>query len=242
MNVTPFHPSLEGLSDCPIVTAALAYDDPRTGEVHILLINQAIYFEHLENNLLCPMQMRMNDILIDECPKFLSQNPTDDSHSIYFPRDDFRIPLELSGVTQYFPSRTPSKNEYDNCPLHLQHELTYPLPDWDPHSLEFKSQEENMTDRFGNLRENRTKHYDRNVASVSRLGNSYHIANWHANHSSQISSMLSHITNTLNDDEFAQALSSQVNVTLPDHRSAQATTSGCCQTHPSRNYTERDPH
>ena len=152
VHVTPFHPSLKGISDCPIVTAALAYDDPRTGEVHILTIHQAIYFEHLEHNLLCLMQLRMNDIQIDECPKFLAQNPTNDSHSIYFPQQDFRIALDLRGVTQFFPTRTPSVAEYKDCPHHLRYEMTYDVPDWNPHSLTFGRQEENMVDQFGNLR------------------------------------------------------------------------------------------
>ena len=70
VHVSPFHPNLAGISNCPIVSAALAYDDPRTGQCHILVLHQAIYFEHLEHNLLCPMQLRMNDVVIDECPKF----------------------------------------------------------------------------------------------------------------------------------------------------------------------------
>jgi hypothetical protein len=38
------------------VSRALAYDDPVTGEVNHLVINQAIHIPHLDHRLLCPMQ------------------------------------------------------------------------------------------------------------------------------------------------------------------------------------------
>jgi hypothetical protein len=62
VGMTPFHPSLPHVKGCPIVSGALAYDDPETGVTHILVIHQAIYFDHLENNLISPMQLRMNNI------------------------------------------------------------------------------------------------------------------------------------------------------------------------------------
>ncbi len=38
------------------VSRALAYDDPLTGKVYHLVINQAIHIPHLDHHLLCPMQ------------------------------------------------------------------------------------------------------------------------------------------------------------------------------------------
>ncbi len=57
------------------VTAALAYDDPSTGEVIIIVVHQAVLIPHLEVNLMCPMQVRVNDVKLDEVPKFLTGNP-----------------------------------------------------------------------------------------------------------------------------------------------------------------------
>jgi hypothetical protein len=46
--VSGFSPSLQTLENIPIVKAAVAYDDPQTGETYILIINQALHFgEHL---------------------------------------------------------------------------------------------------------------------------------------------------------------------------------------------------
>ncbi len=47
------------------VSRALAYDDPVTGKVYHLLINQAIHTPHLNHHILCPMQCRVNDVVVD---------------------------------------------------------------------------------------------------------------------------------------------------------------------------------
>jgi hypothetical protein len=38
------------------VSGVLVYDDPVTGKVYHLVINQAIHIPHLDHHLLCPMQ------------------------------------------------------------------------------------------------------------------------------------------------------------------------------------------
>jgi len=53
--VSGFFNSLEVLQDIPIVKAAVAYDDPNTGETYVIIINQALYFgEQLTHILLNP--------------------------------------------------------------------------------------------------------------------------------------------------------------------------------------------
>jgi hypothetical protein len=80
--VTPFLKSPGSVTKVPIVTAAVAYDDPHTGEVFILLIHQALYFPEMTNCLLCPMQLRLNDVELNERPKFLTGTPTEKDHAI----------------------------------------------------------------------------------------------------------------------------------------------------------------
>jgi hypothetical protein len=43
------------------VSGVVAYDDPQTGRMLHLIINQAIHIPHLDHHLLCPMQCRVND-------------------------------------------------------------------------------------------------------------------------------------------------------------------------------------
>ena len=64
INVTPFVQSLGTAKRVPIVTAAIAYDDPRSGKVFVLIIHQALYFPEMTRSLLCPMQLRLNDVVI----------------------------------------------------------------------------------------------------------------------------------------------------------------------------------
>jgi hypothetical protein len=59
VDITPFHPSLPHLKGCPVVSGALAYNDPETRATLILIHQQAIYFDHLENNLISPMQLAL---------------------------------------------------------------------------------------------------------------------------------------------------------------------------------------
>ena len=69
VSVSGFDPLQGSVKDLKIVSAALAYDNPKTGEVIILRINQAIFIKSMSNNLLCPMQLRMNEVKVFDCPK-----------------------------------------------------------------------------------------------------------------------------------------------------------------------------
>ncbi len=53
--VKGYDPSL-GTKIYATVSRGLAYDDPMTGKVYHLVINQAIHIPHLDHHLLCPMQ------------------------------------------------------------------------------------------------------------------------------------------------------------------------------------------
>jgi hypothetical protein len=100
VQVSPFSDSLGILSHVPVVSAAVAYDDHNTGETILLRIHQALLIDDMETNLLCPMQMRMNDVKVDEVPKFLAENPNDQTHALCFPNEQgYTIPLSLKGVT-----------------------------------------------------------------------------------------------------------------------------------------------
>ncbi len=101
--VEGYDPSL-GTKTQPTVSGALAYDDPTTGKVYHLVINQAIHTPHLDHHLLCPMQCRFNDVIVDNMPKFLTSEPTDHMHALtirdpHQPAQMAILPLALRGVT-----------------------------------------------------------------------------------------------------------------------------------------------
>ena len=64
------------------VSAAVAYESPTTGEVFIIEVHQAILIDHLHNNILCPMQTRMYDVKVNDIPKYLTDNTTDQTYSL----------------------------------------------------------------------------------------------------------------------------------------------------------------
>ena len=135
------------------VSGPLAHNDQATGKMTILVVHQAIHIPTMESNLLCPMQVQMNDVKVDETLKVLHENPTDIMHAISGKDADgiqITIPLSMKGVTSYFPTRKPTEEEFNSCP---RFDVTYEVPIWDPHSEIFKQQEEALLDNRGMLQE-----------------------------------------------------------------------------------------
>jgi hypothetical protein len=60
----PFLQSLGSVTNVPILSAAVPYDDPKTGEVFIPIIYQVIYIPEMHPCLLCPMQLMLNDVVL----------------------------------------------------------------------------------------------------------------------------------------------------------------------------------
>jgi hypothetical protein len=119
-----------------VVQAATAYDHP-SGETFILVLQQALYMgDCQEPSLLCPNQLRANGIVVDDVPTHLSFDLSS-THSLYVPHLDLRIPLSMSGVVSYVPTRLPSMAEIEQC-VHV--ELTSSEP-WDPHAESFELEE-----------------------------------------------------------------------------------------------------
>jgi hypothetical protein len=147
VSVTPFIKSLGSIQKVPIITAAIAYDNPRSRKVFILVIRQALYFPDMKRCLLCPMQMRLNDVVLNEQPKFLTTHPTDQDHAIIL--EDLTISLNIFNVASFFHGRTPTRKEYKEC---KRIELTYPSPEWITNSDVYAEEESKCLDEEGNAR------------------------------------------------------------------------------------------
>ena len=137
LNVIGYYPSKGIMTPkCRKVLAAVAYDCPMTGEVFIIEIHQAILIDHLHNNLLCLMQMRMYGVKVNDISKYLTENTTDQTHSIFMQKqgETLLIPLHLHWVTTHFTSRNTTMEEYNNF---TQFSATAVDPEWDPHDPYF---------------------------------------------------------------------------------------------------------
>ena len=149
VDVTPFLARLGTVARVPMCSAAVAFDDPRTGNAHLLVFHQALSIPELNHNLLCPMQMRHNGVIVNERPKHCTEDPTVDDHAIL--HGDLRMTLQLDGPTSYFPTRTPTDVELECYPNGPFFEMTGEFPEWDPHTDLFQILESRLVDSDGEI-------------------------------------------------------------------------------------------
>ena len=140
-DVSPYNSTYDPERDIPIVTGATAYTDPHTGQVFILVINEALWFgERLSNSLINPNQLRYAGVLVQDNP-FITSEPIAIKH------EEVNVPLLLDGTNLFFQTTTPTQSELDNCP-HI--ELTFDS-EWNPHTVQLAAvQSTAAADAFGN--------------------------------------------------------------------------------------------
>ena len=96
----------------------------------------------MEHNILSPIMMRLNGLLVDECPKFLCPNPAIETNYIFFPTENTQLPLALHVTTSYISTRrTKGMSEVNE---HINPVLTSENSDWDPSSPIYDQQESVM--------------------------------------------------------------------------------------------------
>jgi hypothetical protein len=127
----------------------------RPGGMFHLIINQAIHIPHLDHHLLCPMQCCVSDVTINNLPKFLAADPTDQTHALTLTVPDnllqpVILPLTLRGVTLLLNVRSVTIDEF-NSHDYLRLHLTSETLTWDPTADLYKQQEHAMMDYSGNI-------------------------------------------------------------------------------------------
>ena len=145
-----------------ILSGAFLYVSPLNGKQYILVVHQAIFIEALDHSLLCPMQIRDNDVMLNGQPKCMTENPTEDTHALLAVTDTkehLRIPLRLRGVTSTMNVSKPTREQYELLP-HIQ--LTTPDLTWDPQTTHFEDMENSLLNDFGELKPQGDNHEIRN--------------------------------------------------------------------------------
>jgi hypothetical protein len=149
VNVTGYDPNQPVAKALRTVSAALAYEDPVNGEVIILVVHQAIHIPHLSHNLLSPFQMRLNDVTVNDIPRFLTDNPTEMTHTLSVPgvfgtRDEYVIHWTFSECLRVSRHESQRNRSTKSCDRRYEH--TYESPEYDSSDPTFAKQEEAMTD------------------------------------------------------------------------------------------------
>ena len=79
---------------------------------------------------------------MSEMPKIQVADLTEDNHAIFFPEMNFHIPLSLWGIFSYFPMSNPTQDELvEPSDMYMLTPTT-----WNPHSVHYAHNEENMLD------------------------------------------------------------------------------------------------
>eukprot|EP00957_Ditylum_brightwellii_P129329 9865906-Ditylum_brightwellii.AAC.2 len=164
----------------------------------------------MENNLLCTMQLRMDEIVVNDKPKFLTHKPTENDHCICIPDSGeiLRIPSEIKSVTSYVSARKPLQSEYDDDNS-TRFELTLENPEWDPNSTDFAQLEQRYFDGLGRFKEVGDKER-RRVYSISQNSLIFKLES-HANQPSQSDVVLAEISPTMIEGNFTKSLRDNVN-------------------------------
>jgi hypothetical protein len=163
----------------------------------------------MENDLLCPMQMRMNDVELQECPKFMEHQPSDMSHSLRVTEngEELCIPFGLRGAMSTFPTRKPTRAEFATCP---RFDLTSPKLEWDPASTTFQEQEASAVDAPGMVHDAGDKNNGRHISSV-RVSRNRACA-FVSSSTSQCSAALTDVDPNLHEDGLLESLERNVKV------------------------------
>ena len=134
----------DGGVECPTISGAIAYDQTISGKVYMFVYNQAIHCPILTSHLMCPIQSQMAEVIINDIPKLLEEDPDDKTHAIIVDdplnlNERLNVPLALKGVTSYFPYRKPKASEYeDEFIPHI--DMTSQAPLWEPSETVFAEQ------------------------------------------------------------------------------------------------------
>jgi hypothetical protein len=83
-DVNAFTPDYDSMQTS-IVDAAVRYDCPCSGQMHVLALRNALFVPSMRHNLMPPFVMREAGTRVNDAPKMQSDDPTEEDHSMFFP-------------------------------------------------------------------------------------------------------------------------------------------------------------
>ena len=135
------------------ISSAVCCDHPLSGQIYHIVIHQAIKIPGLKHHLLCTMQARTNGVTVNDCPKYLCDQPTDETHTIVCADErgeKIFLPLNLNGVTSCLTVRSLIELEWQSA-AYPRVTLTNADLTWDPIFHTYAEQENAMCGFRGKL-------------------------------------------------------------------------------------------
>ena len=142
-DVTPYSDSYEPMQNIPIVHAATGWQSPVSGQIYILIFNEALWMGNtLDYTLINPNQLRHNGIQVQD-------NPMNDTPlSIINSDGEFGLELKREGTTIYTDTFSPTSAELEDNPKII---LTSARP-WNPQKVNFPQTKRSLEEVMGQIR------------------------------------------------------------------------------------------
>ena len=124
--VSPYRNDYDSITNVPIVQAATAWQSPESGQVYILIFNEALWMgDSMTHSLVNPNQLRHYGVKVQDDPT--SASP------LYMMTEDasFSLPMKMEGTTIFADTYTPNAQELDTCP----HIVLSSHGEWDPSTV-----------------------------------------------------------------------------------------------------------
>ena len=142
-DVSPYTKEYKPIQDVPIVQAATAWQSPESGQLYILIFNEALWMgDTLDHTLVNPNQLRHYGITVQD-------NPACDK-PLYFMTEDSEFSMELKrkGTIIYSDTFTPSAKELNDNPKII---MSSPHP-WDPTKVTFNNNARSLEEEISEAR------------------------------------------------------------------------------------------
>jgi hypothetical protein len=132
VNLTLFKSDLGVVQGIYVSTIAIAYDDPKSFATYIIIFHESLQVPGMAHHILCPNQLRDNDIWVQDIPLLYTPPEERDEFTHTISTPSLVIPLLMDGVHSSFTCRTPTDHELANPSLFPQIIMTSDRI-WEPH-------------------------------------------------------------------------------------------------------------
>ena len=157
VSVGAFAEAAGGLESVPIVDAMLVYDCPRRNQVYLLVLQNVLYIESMDDNLITPFILREAGITVNERAKIHCDpdTVTEEDHTIQDHDTGLFITMQIRSTFSYFPTKKIFDEDFEDGVLVV---ITPEGASWDVYNQTFADNERSITNKKGELRPPMYKH------------------------------------------------------------------------------------